>query len=300
MIRGYIEVEVAEWTTIENVTSPYKLAGLTSQTEYAVQVQAVYAGGTSSWTNSAVFTTIPGIALSDVATNNSSVIESNKNQKVTVVLDGRTLWRDNEWNTICLPFDVDLNASPLAGATALPLSGASITDNTLNLTFGEAVTTLTAGTPYIIKWAAAETNIVDPVFTDVTIKQGTTDKKCTLGAEKSLTFKGSYDYQAFDAIDQSVLFLGTENTLYYPMEGATIGAQRAYFKLEGITAADLPVYNVRILFVEDNDATEILTVEGEDLAVEREGWYTLTGVKLEDKPSERGVYIYNGRKVMIP
>ncbi len=300
MIRGYIEDEVAEWTTIENVTSPYKLAGLTSETEYAVQVQAVYAGGTSSWTNSAVFTTIPGIALSDVATNNSSVIESNKNQTVSVVLDGRTLWRDNEWNTICLPFDVALNASPLAGATALPLSEASITDNTLNLTFGNAVTTLTAGTPYIIKWAAAETNIVDPVFTGVTIKQGTTDKKCTLGAEKSLTFKGSYDYQAFDAIDQSVLFLGTENTLYYPMEGATIGAQRAYFKLEGITAADLPVYNVRILFVEDNSATEILTVEGEDLAVEREGWYTLTGVKLEDKPSERGVYIYNGRKVMIP
>lgn len=37
-----------------------------------------------------------------------------------------------------------------------------------------------------------------------------------------------------------------------------------------------------------------------ELTVEREGWYTLTGVNLEGKPSEKGMYIYNGRKMILP
>ena len=30
-----------------------------------------------------------------------------------------------------------------------------------------------------------------------------------------------------------------------------------------------------------------------------DAWYTLNGMKLESKPTEKGVYIYNGRKVVI-
>ena len=30
-----------------------------------------------------------------------------------------------------------------------------------------------------------------------------------------------------------------------------------------------------------------------------DGWYTLDGKKLSEKPTQKGIYIYNGRKVMI-
>ena len=40
-----------------------------------------------------------------------------------------------------------------------------------------------------------------------------------------------YKSTAFGATDQSILFLGAENKLYYPQSGASIGAQRAYFKI---------------------------------------------------------------------
>lgn len=39
--------------------------------------------------------------------------------------------------------------------------------------------------------------------------------------------------------DRGDLYLGADNTLYYPQSGASIGAQRAFFKLDGITADDL-------------------------------------------------------------
>ena len=42
------------------------------------------------------------------------------------------------------------------------------------------------------------------------------------------------------------------------------------------------------------DCTEITeTTENAD------GWYTIDGRKLSDKPTVKGLYIYNGRKVMI-
>ena len=102
------------------------------------------------------------VTLADDATNNSTTI-NNKNGKIeTVLLDGRTLYKDGEWNTLCLPFDVDLTDenSPLYGAIAKTLTDASVSGTTVSLTFGnpesttEPVTTLKAGTPYIIKWDA--------------------------------------------------------------------------------------------------------------------------------------------------
>ncbi|MBP5478773.1 MAG: hypothetical protein J6Y15_05360 [Bacteroidaceae bacterium] len=30
-----------------------------------------------------------------------------------------------------------------------------------------------------------------------------------------------------------------------------------------------------------------------------EGWFTLNGVRLTDKPTEKGIYIHNGRKVLV-
>ena len=73
-------------------------------------------------------------------------------KQVNVTLTGRTLYRDGDWNTLCLPFDVTLAGSPLKGAEARTLSSASFNAGTLTLNFGEPVTTLNAGTPYIIKW----------------------------------------------------------------------------------------------------------------------------------------------------
>ena len=92
--------------------------------------------------------------------DNSTTITGADGYVANVTLAARTLYKDGAWNTLCLPFDVTIAGSPLAGATARALTSASISGTTLTLTFGDAVTTLEAGTPYIIKWTA-DANYVD-------------------------------------------------------------------------------------------------------------------------------------------
>jgi hypothetical protein len=91
------------------------------------------------------------IPLAD-ASSNSSKISDFSGKACDVTLKDRTLYRDGAWNTLCLPFEVTLEGSPLEGAEARTLSSANLSDGTLTLNFSEPVTTLAAGTPYIIKW----------------------------------------------------------------------------------------------------------------------------------------------------
>ncbi len=52
---------VAEWTTVNNAVAPYTLKGLTPETYYEVQAQAVYEGKTTDWTESVLFHTLESI-----------------------------------------------------------------------------------------------------------------------------------------------------------------------------------------------------------------------------------------------
>ena len=87
-------------------------------------------------------------------TDNSTIINDNNGKEKSVQLAGRTLYRDGDWNTLCLPFDVTIVGSPLDGADVRKLSSGSLDDGTLTLNFTEkdAVTAIEAGKPYIIKW----------------------------------------------------------------------------------------------------------------------------------------------------
>ncbi len=84
----------------------------------------------------------------------SEAVATYSDQPMNVTLHDRTLYKDESWNTLCLPFDLALKDSPLRYAEARTLSGSTFdhSTGTLTLNFSDPVTTLTAGTPYIIKW----------------------------------------------------------------------------------------------------------------------------------------------------
>ena len=98
---------------------------------------------------------------------------------------------------------------------------------------------------------------------------------------------------AFDKEDQSILFLGAKNTLYYPQKGATINAFRAYFDLGGAHARQF-VLN----FGEETGISEAAPLNDKG-QMTNDKWYTLDGVKLDGKPTKKGLYIHGGRKVVI-
>ena len=156
------------------------------------------------------------VVLADAATDNSTTIAGNVGEEKRVILKDRTLYKDSEWNTICLPFDVDLTDvnNPLYGAEAKTLTDASMTDTHVTLTFGnpdsatEPVTTLKAGTPYIIKWEPADLVIKTTAEWEAfasNVSNGTDSyngKVVKLGADISITtmagtyanpFKGTFD-----------------------------------------------------------------------------------------------------------
>lgn len=233
-----------------------------------------------------------------------------------VKLKDRTFCHDGCWNTIYLPFALSADQladadCPLHGATIKQLKDAWFEDGTLTLTFNDT-TAIKAGMPYIVKWPEGD-DVTDPVFKNVTPSSDLNqtffikDKDGNRPENEEdlyfgLLFTGSWNpSELTDDIVQTkqLLYMGADSKLYYPTEPMTIGAFQCYFHLYGITADDLeenPVKNVVFNF---GDATGITTTNVTNLANEADAWYDLSGRRINSRPTTKGIYIQNGRKMMI-
>ena len=49
----------------------------------------------------------------------------------------------------------------------------------------------------------------------------------------------------------------------------------------------------------DGSTTAISNISADGVAMKADGWYTVNGVKLPGMPTEKGIYINNGKKVVI-
>ena len=124
--------------------------------------------------------------------NNDAVLTKWNGKTANVTLAGRTLKKDGSWNTLCLPFNVTIASSPLAGdgVTAKVFSLLSnMTDGALRLDFVNAPATILAGTPFIVKWTGGS-DISDPVFTGVEVNS--TAPVAQISVDENVTFVGSF------------------------------------------------------------------------------------------------------------
>lgn len=55
----------------------------------------------------------------------------------------------------------------------------------------------------------------------------------------------------------------------------------------------------RVVWMSDDDADAIFDVKAEELKPVAEGWYTIDGKKLNAAPTQRGLYIKNGKKIVV-
>jgi len=208
-----------------------------------------------------------------------------------VTLSGRTLYKDGEWNTLCLPFNVTLADSPLSGATAKTLADATMNNTHVSLTFGEAVTELEAGVPYIIKWEGGD-NIVNPEFKNVTISEPVGQTLSFVNG--NVKFIGYYN--AFDITpdDTDIYYMTAGNTLKHTGKPRTLKACRAYFQFSAEAMKRIQQF---VLDFGGDVTTGIISIDNEKL--NESGWYTVDGKKLEQQPTRKGLYIHNGVKVVI-
>ena len=240
-IENDTSLDPGDVTTITGITTTsYTLSDLTALTNYIVYVQTVVGEKSSEW-SSMLFSTLDAtnIGLLDDG-DNSGVIAANIGQQRNVTLVGRTFYKDNNWNTLCLPFavtdgdetdGVTFSGTLLEGATVLTFDNATFENSALTLNFKE-VTVLDPGKPYLIKWAnnSEQPTIVNPVFNGVTISNTTTSENVVTSG--IVSFKGQYaPLNISENNGETIFYLGSGNTFYYPNDAMTIGSCRAYFQI---------------------------------------------------------------------
>ena len=231
--------------------------------------------------------------LANNATDNSTAIANANGATANVTLSGRTLYKDGSWNTICLPFNLTLAGSPLDGATAKTLSAATMTGTHVNLTFGDDVTELVAGTPYIIKWASGE-DIYEPVFNGVTLSA---TEPVTMNFDNNhIQFIGYYDAFNITAADEDIFYMTADDQLKSTAIDRTLKSCRAYFHFTPNNGNSVKALTFSLKFG-DEDGIKDLSKRNHESATDH--WYDLEGRQIEQLPIHKGIYIKDGKKVVI-
>lgn len=211
-----------------------------------------------------------------------------------VTLSGLTLYKDGNWNTLCLPFDVTVSGSPLADASIKQLDeyNTKLSGGKLTLRFTNADETILAGTPVIVKWEATGENIEKPVFKGVTISEQNNAKTITTSDSK-VKFVGQFAPFAITASNiNDILYIGSGNKVGYAKKERTLKRFHAHFEVPADAGARVRAVSV-IDFGDTNDTTGISTLichleSGDDY------WYTIDGRRLSGEPARHGLYIYKG------
>ena len=255
--------------------------------------------------------------------DNSEVLTDHNGWMVGTTIEGRTIYTDGRWNTLCLPFDLtadQLASSPLAGFEVKELdtategytnpTGYDADSKTLWLNF-KAATEIVPGKPYIVRKPApsdgstSETTdpIVNPVFRKVFFKSD-----APVGVEsgdKTFTFIGTYAPVTYKDEDRTVLVMGSDSKLFYPDGKATttVGAFRAYFQLNGIWGGkpetEGGIKNFVVNFGDGETAIQEIVNGKSSNGKSDDAWYTIDGRKLEGKPTQKGIYINRNKKTFI-
>lgn len=303
------------WTTTEDVTTnPYALTALSSETSYEVQIQPVVNDG-GNWSNSVVFTTISDALtlLNDDSAadpNNTALITAWDGHPATLTLSGRTL-SGNTWNTCCLPIDLPIGYFKLLlGLQGYDTSGISfkvldktntnLTDGVLTLKFTEESGTIAAGTPFIVKYSSSSSITIPTLPSAVcTIDGGSTaiTNMTQTSTDGKVKFVGQWS--TFDITPENIneiMYVASGNNIGYSQGTRTLMCFRAHFWVkpsEGGAGA-------RVINIDYGDGTTTsIDLINSDSTEQQSGWYSIDGRRQQGKPVQKGVYIRNGKKVVI-
>ena len=242
---------------------------------------------TTNVTYSAMFTAVPKAqSLADNA-DNSTLISTLASNGGTwdVTLSGRTL-SAGSWNTFAVPFSMAIPS----GWTVKELTDATDDGSTITLTFGDA-SSIEAGKPYLVQ---VPSNVANPVFNNVTVSSTPAPSVF----DNVISFVPTFGLTALPEGKDKILFLAAGNTLKHPSaEGQNLKGFRAYFQL--LNASQARAFRLNL----GEKVTGVTLIDNGQLTIDNyagaDSWYDLQGRKLSGKPTQKGVYIYKGKKVVI-
>ena len=249
--------------------------------------------------------------------DNRELLEQYKGRTIKqVVLEGHTFFKNHMWNTLCLPFDVIGDAiedTPLNGAELWELDVNDSQDygdptgydeeiGLLTLNF-KPVRSIEPGKPYIMEWKTTTSSQIDnPVFENVTLKTSGAAEMTITSSDGKVQIVGTYAPEILMGNSPANLYMGTDDMIHIPTEQYEVGAFNAYFLIDLGNGLGKPGTSSLQRIVMNISSTDY-TVRVIDITIPgslKDGvWYDLQGRKYVEKPIQHGIYILDGKKIMI-
>ena len=271
------------------VPTSYKLNNVTNNTKITFTQEKYNNKYVSFYIDDVKVIKLGEITLNDQI-NSSEAIAAN-NETSCTVKTVRTL-KANIWNTLCLPFDVNMSILEAALGTGKNIelrtySNYDAENKVMNFEVADN-STIEAGTPFLIKLNTENTENTENTyeFTGVTIK----NVAAKTIESNGVSFVGTYSPVELNT-DGTHIFITTDNKIAKPLEGKNeMKGLRAY-----ITVPSGFDFNDARLFLDD-EATAINNI-GTQKATNSVTLFNLQGQRVEHPRS--GLYIKNNKLTII-
>ena len=223
--------------------------------------------------------------------NGDNIVAAAENVNVTLK---RKLIADDNWNTLCVPFNLTPEQTTKAFGADVELRTLTHAEGT-TLTFGKA-TEIEAGKPYLIRVKEVPTGYVYK-FTGV--KVIASGDNWTIQNVGNVNFIGLYAPRDVTELEMLIdggvaLFLGDNNKFFRAQSGTKMGGFRAFF----LVSKDTNPTNVKAVIDGVANGIEDLVIDG----VKANGRvYNLNGQYVGKSLNglQPGLYIQNGKKIVI-
>ena len=243
-------------------------------------------------------------AYDDIVTYGGQLknVTLNLNRNQTIGGAART-WNAQKFHMLCLPFEVTLAelAEQLGYVIVNTVDASKAQGDKVYLAL--EWNSIPANTPFFVRTAIDidATTGKDLTFAGATIEAPSTAYPF-VNAGNGIKLVGAYNTFEINKANSNGKYL------FYHNDGKThnITSETGKWNIVPFDAyidvKEAPVSARDIVFVfEDVDGgtTSIKAVEFMNNADSNDGWYNLNGVKMQNAPTEKGIYINNGKKIVI-
>jgi hypothetical protein len=171
-----------------------------------------------------------------------------------------------------------LDFTNVDGLAAYIATSVNNTENTITL---KQIGVVPANTPVVLKGEPSTTYVIKTTATAAT-------------SPKENLLRGSATKDLELEANTAYILAGGK---FHKNNAGTQPAGKAYLPADVVTSASAP--QLTIVFDDNGNTTAIRDVRGKMDDVRSLVWYDLSGRKLNGMPSKKGLYIINGKKVVI-